>query len=198
MLTFVFICVPLLFVPGPTNTLLFSAGMIQGYCGAVRLMLAELGGYLMAISAWTLLYDVLAGSFTASALIKIGCAVYLFRLAAGMWRIAWRPQENTKLIGPGILFSSTLFNPKAFIFASAIFPYGWYSEWVSAIRYLVSFSTALLTASIMWITAGFLLSRQGRGVSQSVLAGRFPALALGLFALFMLYSGVKDLPAAFA
>lgn len=198
MLTFVFICAPLLFVPGPTNTLLFSAGMLQGYRGAVGLVLAGLGGYGLAILAWSLLYDLLAGSFTASALIKIGCAVYLFRLAAGMWKTAWRPQENAKFIGPGMLFSSTLLNPKGFILASAIFPHGWYREWGSAIGHLLPFSAGLLAASAMWIAVGVFVNRRAKGVSQSALAGRFPAMVLGLFALYMLYSGVKDFPAAFA
>lgn len=198
MFTFVFLCAPLLFVPGPTNTLLFSAGMIQGYRSSVRLMFAELGGYLLAISAWSLLCDVLAGSLTASVLIKIGCAIYLFRLAVGMWKTTWRPQESARFIGPGIVFSSTLFNPKAFIFASVIFPYSWYSEYAGAPKLLLAFSTTLLTASAMWISFGVLLSRQTGGLTQSAMAGRFPALALGLFALFMLYSGVKDFPAAFA
>ena len=198
MLTFVFICAPLLFVPGPTNTLLFSAGMLQGYRGAVGLVLAGLGGYGLAILAWSLLYDLLAGSFTASALIKIGCAVYLFRLAAGMWKTAWRPQENAKFIGPGTLFSSTLLNPKGFILASAIFPHGWYREWGSAIGHLLPFSAVLLAASAMWIAVGVFVNRRAKGVSQSALAGRFPAMVLGLFALYMLYSGVKDFPAAFA
>lgn len=198
MLTFVFICAPLLFVPGPTNTLLFSAGMLQGYRGAVGLVLAGLGGYGLAILAWSLLYDLLAGSFTASALIKIGCAVYLFRLAAGMWKTAWRPQENAKFIGPGTLFSSTLLNPKGFILASAIFPHGWYREWGSAIGHLLPFSAVLLAASAMWIAVGVFVNRRAKGLSQSALAGRFPAMVLGLFALYMLYSGVKDFPAAFA
>ena len=198
MLTFVFICAPLLFVPGPTNTLLFSAGMLQGYRGAVGLMLAGMGGYWLAVLAWSLLYDILAGSFAASSLIKIGCAVYLFRLAAGMWKTAWCPQENAKFIGPGTLFSSTLFNPKGFILASAIFPHGWYREWASVLEYLLPFSAALLAASVMWIAVGVLVNRQAKGLSQSALAGRFPALVLGLFALFMFYSGVKDFPAAFA
>ncbi|WP_297206960.1 LysE family transporter [uncultured Pluralibacter sp.] len=198
MLTFVFICAPLLFVPGPTNTLLFSAGMLQGYRGAVGLVLAGLGGYGLAILAWSLLYDLLAGSFTASALIKIGCAVYLFRLAAGMWKTAWRSQENAKFIGPGMLFSSTLLNPKGFILASAIFPHGWYREWGSAIGHLLPFSAGLLAASAMWIAVGVFVNRRAKGLSQSALAGRFPAMVLGLFALYMLYSGVKDFPAAFA
>ena len=198
MLTFVFICAPLLLVPGPTNTLLFSAGMLQGYRGAFGLVLAGLGGYGLAILAWSLLYDLLAGSFTASALIKMGCAVYLLRLAARMWKSAWRTQGNAGLIGPGTLFASTLLNPKGFILASAIFPRGWYREWGSALEYLLPFSAALLAASAMWVAVGVLVNRRARGLSQSALAGRFPALVLGLFAIYMLYSGVKDFPAAFA
>ncbi|MDU6750805.1 MAG: hypothetical protein E6447_24460, partial [Bradyrhizobium sp.] len=63
LLTFVLSTAALLATPGPTNTLLATAGASRGARASAHLLLAELAGYLLAI----LLLRVVLGPVLATA-----------------------------------------------------------------------------------------------------------------------------------
>src|SRR4051794_27897420 len=79
----------ILITPGPTNTLLATAGLALGTRKALPLLAVELAGYLFAISAWGILLISMQEHYpflgTALCLVSSG---YLAYVAVKMWRAA--------------------------------------------------------------------------------------------------------------
>jgi threonine/homoserine/homoserine lactone efflux protein len=112
----------LLATPGPTNTLLAASGAALGARRALKLLPAELAGYLASIGAATLLLGpVLAAGTAAATVLKLAAAAWLVSSAAMLWRKS--ASQLAPVPADGIrVFTTTLLNPKALIFATLIFP----------------------------------------------------------------------------
>ncbi|SAK88239.1 LysE family protein [Caballeronia calidae] len=146
----------ILITPGPTNTLLAAAGLRRGIKRAMPLMAAELAGYLIAISAWGYLVTH-AANFLAwlPTSMRIACSVYIAYLAVAMWRAAVSlPTSAHKTAGVSALFVTTLLNPKAMLFASAIFPPSAFADPIAYLRTMSIFAAALIPIGFLWITFG--------------------------------------------
>ncbi|WP_250481305.1 LysE family transporter [Caballeronia sp. GAOx1] len=109
--------------------LLLLGIVIKGSRRGVRratppLLAAELAGYLIAISVWGYLVTHAAGFLTRlPTFMRVACSIYIANLAVLMWRTAVSlPTSARKTVGMRTLFVTTLLNPKAMLFASAIFP----------------------------------------------------------------------------
>jgi threonine/homoserine/homoserine lactone efflux protein len=113
----------LLAVPGPTNTLLAASGAAAGFRRSLPLVLAEIGGYAISVSVLTAVsVPITAALPFLPVVFRIALVLYLVWLA---WRL-WTRQPVAETDGRPITFSqvfiTTLLNPKAAIFAFAIFP----------------------------------------------------------------------------
>jgi threonine/homoserine/homoserine lactone efflux protein len=168
----------LLAVPGPTNTLLAASGAALGWRRSSPLLVAEIGGYVLSIS---LLVAVVGPVAAAQPVLVAG-----FKLAAGGWvawcgwRI-WRQSARTLAavavpVGFRQLFITTLANPKAIIFALAVFPPRPLAEQGPA---LALFAAVTLVVGAGWIMLGKLLAQAVAPQRVQVMA----AIALGLFAV---------------
>jgi threonine/homoserine/homoserine lactone efflux protein len=172
---FLLAAVALLAAPGPTNTLLATAGAVGGLRGSIRQIAAALAAYTIAIAIYRLaLGPVIAAVPTIGTALKIAVALYVAWLAVRLWRsttsIAERPP------GARDVFVATLLNPKGFVAALTLLPAG-----PAAPLYFAAFGLIVAAASAAWVMLG-------RGLSASVgerhehLLPRIAAVTLGGFA----------------
>lgn len=108
----------LLVTPGPTNTLLALAGARQGMRAALRLLPAELLGYLMAVvplSLARLWVDPMAGPLAL--VVQIAAAIWVATLALKLARPpALGASGSSEVTGRRVLLT-TLLNPKGLVVA---------------------------------------------------------------------------------
>lgn len=144
-----------LLTPGPTNTLLFLAGSRDGFRRSLRLIVAEWIGYMIAIGIWCAFLALAAAIAPWAPTVARACAAtYIAYSAIKLWRTA--PEAGaagSAAIGPRDLFFVTLLNPKAFFFATVVFPP--LAEGAAALSqaYLL-FSSLLLPIAALWIAMG--------------------------------------------
>lgn len=171
-------------VPGPTNTLLAAAGASMGFARAILLIPAETAGYLCAICA---LGFVLGPGIAAVPAATIGLrgaiAAYLAALAWRMWRAPGPAETAGAPIGPRTLFTATLLNPKAVVFAFGVIPFGA----ADVALYLGGFLVLATAAALAWVAAGAALG-QAAGRGGRALVGRLSAVAVGGFAAMLAVS----------
>jgi threonine/homoserine/homoserine lactone efflux protein len=178
---FVVSVVTLLAVPGPTNTLLAASGAAVGFRKSLRLVIGEIGGYLAAILILTqVLAPFVARAPAGPIIAKAFASAVLLLLAVRLWRHAGA--ELAAASGPistGQVFVTTLFNPKALIFAFVIFP----QTGLLQIGWLLGlFSILVIGIGCGWIALGRAIgSSAGRRATQAVIA-RCAAIVLGIFA----------------
>lgn len=180
----------ILFTPGPTNTLLATAGMQQGWRGAVRLIPCELAGYVIAISGWGFGMAAIMAWFPAfPSVMKTLSALYLWYLAYQLWQ---RNQPSSAAMAGRIsaktLFVATLLNPKALLFATAVFPV---ASWHLLTEYAVTmseFAVVVMVAAGCWIALGASLREPKRQWLQPQQVQRVAACVLGVFAIPVLVS----------
>ena len=192
---FIGLVMAILFTPGPTNTLLASSAIQVGLYKSIRLIPAEALGYLVAISVWGLLIGSVSKHLPVLPIIlKLFSAAYILYLALKLWRSA---NETTVLAQPTIrthvLFTATLLNPKALLFASAVFPAMAWQRLEIYTAHMLVFLLLIIPIACVWIALGALLS-SGRIVwlSQKNLQ-KTASLVLMSFSIPMSYSAILSL-----
>lgn len=147
--------VTILATPGPTNTLMATAGATLGIGRALPLLAGELGGYLLSITAIRLVIGpIVLGLPALGIAVKVGVAVYLVWLAVKVWRSAGHTAGTGAPVGFVDVFVTTLFNPKALIFALTVIP----NEHPALGWYFAGFALLVLAAGSGWIAIGALLT----------------------------------------
>lgn len=174
----------LLATPGPTNTLLAASGAIAGLRRSLHLLVAELGGYLLAIAAYRLVLGPVIHTYPAVGLaLKVAVAVYLVFTAIHLWRTGGQSTIAGTAVRARAVFTTTLLNPKALIFAFAIFPV----EHRLLSLFGVVFCVCVPAVGAAWIVAGRALGISvGRGRENVV--RRVASMALLGFAAFLMAS----------
>jgi threonine/homoserine/homoserine lactone efflux protein len=158
MLIFTLSVLGLLGLPGPTNTLLATAGTLMGVRKAVRLIPAELAGYLLAIAIITLAIRPIIGAHPEVAkTLRLVASAILVVLAVRLWR---SQVTAVGAIRPWQVFVTTLFNPKALVFALSVIPHLIDGDFALAAPYLVAFSVMVVAVASAWASFGGLLSRR--------------------------------------
>ena len=169
--------------PGPTNTLLATAGATAGLRPSLHLLLAELSGYLISIG---LIRAILGPVFVAvpwlAIVLKVAVALYLVWIAIEVWRKSLSVERGGAVTFRRV-FVTTLLNPKALIFALAIFPH----EPLVPATHLALFVVSVGLCGFGWVAAGRTLSA-ATGEHGARIIPRVAALALGGFAGLILYS----------
>ncbi|MDU6101368.1 MAG: LysE family transporter [Acinetobacter sp.] len=197
MVSFMFIglVVTILLTPGPTNTLLASAGIQAGVKQSLKLIPAEVMGYLIAITSWGVLLESVSHFIPwLPALLKLISATFILYLAFKLWITSTNDIKlDSPLITPKALFVATLLNPKALLFASAIFPaVAWKSQDIY-LAHMSAFVGLILPIALFWISVGAMLAtNKVKWLSQSKLQ-RTASVVLISFSIPISYSALINL-----
>lgn len=168
--------------PGPTNTLLATSGAAVGVRASLPLVPAEAAGYLIAILAIGLaLGPVVAASPALAAALRLAVGAYLLVLAARLWRRGGAALAGGRLVTPRQIFTTTLLNPKAIVFALGVVPFGAPRPHL----YLLGFVGMLAAVALCWIGAGAALGRAAAGAGRAGVVPRVGAAAVAAFALVL-------------
>lgn len=171
----------LLATPGPTNTLLAASGAGMGFGRSLRLVPAELSGYLLSI----LVLITLAGPLVAAhPMVAVG-----LKLVAGLWLgccalCLWRGNGSDEQTDPARIsarrvFVTTALNPKALVFALVIIPQG---SPIQTAPWLAAFSTLVILVAMAWIAFGAMMARSAGHLATPRRIRRAAALILAVFA----------------
>jgi len=174
--------ITLLFVPGPTNTLIATNGALLGWKSALKLLPAELIGYLCAILGWSLGLS-LAARFvhSAASFAAIAAAAALLLSARKLWTWDVARQNRTGSRAADI-FVVTLSNPKALLFALTIVPHLREGDIPAALPYLMWLSLLIVTVGSIWTLIGAGIARRFQHFASSRLFARLGAAVLVFFA----------------
>lgn len=190
--SFLFAVLALLATPGPTNTLMAAAGARVGAVRALPLVVGELGGYIVAIALWAEVLGVLAADHPWFPLLaKLIAAAYLVWSAVKLW-LASDPAETAQHdISLGRVFTTTLLNPKALVFAFAVFPP---LGIVERLPYVLLFGALVAATAAAWAWIGMLAARSvGKGATRARI-DRFTAVVLAVFASVLVVQSVAAMP----
>lgn len=182
-LLFALTVLAILATPGPTNTLLATAGAASGMRRALPLIPAEAAGYLIAISVIGLaLGPVVAASPALGLGLRLMVGLYLLHVAWKLWHGASVAATGAAIVTPARIFLTTLLNPKAIVFALGVVPLG-VPGWPG---YLAAFAGLAAVVAFGWISLGALLGRAADAASRSGLVPRLGAAAVSAFAVMLL------------
>lgn len=168
--------------PGPTNTLLATAGATVGIRRALPILLGESAGYLISILIIGLLIGPALASLPAVALtLRLMVGAYLLWLAFRLWQRGAVLVQGDQTITLRQVFVTTLLNPKAIIFALGVIPFA-VPAWPA---YLLGFLALLVVVAVAWISIGAALGHAAAAAGRSGLVPRIGAAAVAAFALIL-------------
>lgn len=174
----------LLATPGPTNTVMATAGAGPRQ-SPLPLLLAELAGYTAIIAIASLvLVPLIAVWPPAGIILKLLVALYLVAAAVRLWTTPLAIDAATKLVGPRLVFLTTLFNPKGLVFAVAILPRDLSLIWPHA-----AFAALVFACGFAWFTLGRgIAALSGRNAS---ILPRVASVALVGFAVLLVGTAAR-------
>ena len=182
----------LLATPGPTNTLMAAAGAQHGVTRSLPLLAGEVLGYFIAITAWT---ELVGAASASQPWVPVGAkllaSAFLIWSAWKLWQDAGRSDFRQSGITLGRVFVTTLVNPKALIFAFAIFPP---AGFVARLPYLGLFAGLVIVTAVGWMTLGTMAARRSAGLLTSSRVERITAVALAAFAMLLMVQTIEALP----
>ncbi len=183
-LEFLFAAWGLLLSPGPTNTLLALSGAMVGLRRSLRLLPAELAGYLCVTLPLVFFGAALIERWPPLGIaIKLCAGVWVLLLAIRLWRLP-EASQGTGAITVRRIFVTTLLNPKGLIFGLVLLPQAGSPDF--PVR-LLAFCLSVSLIALIWVCAGSLLrlgpARGGTPpLLRQIAAGWLIILAAGLLA----------------
>jgi threonine/homoserine/homoserine lactone efflux protein len=191
LLPFVLAVLALLATPGPTNTLMAAAGAQRGVVGSLPLLAGELGGYAIAVTLWIeLVGAAAAGQPLVPVVAKLIAAAFLVWSARKLWANAGHADLAQRGITLDRVFATTLINPKALVFAFAIFPH---VGFVARLPYLSVFAALVVATAVGWMTLGAVAAHSSAGLLTSSRIERTTAIALVVFATLLVVQTLQAL-----
>lgn len=191
LLPFALAVLALLATPGPTNTLMAAAGAQRGVSRSLTLLAGELGGYLIAITVWIELVGAAAASQPMVTVIaKFVAAAFLVWSAWKLWASAGHANIRQRGITLRRVFATTLVNPKALVFAFAIFPP---VTFTARLPYLGLLAALVIATAIGWMALGTVAARSSAGLLTSSRVERVTAVALAVFATLLVVQTVRGM-----
>lgn len=192
---FISLVVTILLTPGPTNTLLASSGIETGIKKSLKLIPAEVMGYLIAITSWGILIESISATLPIlPPLLKLLSASYIIYLALKLWKTSTAEVDlNQPSISAKSLFCATLLNPKALLFASAIFPAAAWSELSVYAVHMALFLSLITPIALFWVFIGsVLVSNKISWLNQKNLQRTASVVLMG-FSIPLSYSAIMSM-----
>jgi threonine/homoserine/homoserine lactone efflux protein len=166
-----------------------AAGAQQGLASARRFVAAALAGYLLAITVWIELVGAAAAAQPLVPVIaKFVAAAFLLWSAWKLWAKAGHADLAQRGITLGRVFVTTLINPKALVFAFAIFPQ---VSFVARLPHLALFGALVVATALGWMALGTAAARSSAGLLTSSRVERSTAVALMVFATLLVVQTVQ-------
>ena len=140
--------IALLTLPGPTNTLLLTAGAVNGILRSLPLLAAEAAGYNLGIAVVHLVPAPWLATTFARTAVSIAVALYLCSVAAKLWFS--KPTSTPKNVSFRTVLTTTLLNPKVLVVALVLIP----PRTTDTFEYQVLFSALVVPIGALWIAFG--------------------------------------------
>lgn len=194
-LFFIGLVTAILLTPGPTNTLLASSGIQVGIRHSLRLIPAEAFGYLISITIWGFLIGKVSIHLPLlPAILKLFSASYITYLAIKLWRTAnVELSFNQPTIRARELFFATLLNPKALLFASAIFPTLAWTNLNYYFSHMLVFLVLIVPIAFFWTFIGSILATNRIGWLNQANLQKTASIVLVSFSIPLGYSAISSL-----
>jgi threonine/homoserine/homoserine lactone efflux protein len=185
---FILAVLALLLSPGPTNTLMGLYGTQKGIQGVIRLIPAEILGYLTTILPLVWLGSQVPERWPAVALVmKIAAAAWVMFLATRLWQ----PRTNSSTLHEVTarqIYVTTTLNPKALIFALVLLPPLAAPEFAAR---LAGFVVMVVGAALLWGGAGRIIQTGSSGGRRLRVIQRLASGWLGLISITMIVSLIR-------
>lgn len=175
----------LLLTPGPSNALVLLAGAERGWLAAMRLVPAELAGYLLTVLPLTTLGSTLMiGQPGLTTAVTLAAGVWVAALAVNLWRLP-EVAVHGQSVGRRTLFVTTMLNPKGMIFGLVLLP--------SPDRLganVAAFIALVIVVAALWAWAGAVLCN-GSGQPRTLFVlRRLASVWLAAISLVLIARGV--------
>ena len=179
-LQFVFAVLLLLGVPGPTNTVMATAGAVNRGERAWPALLTEVAAYLaIVLLARFALLPLVDAHPAVGVVLKCAAVAFLAYAAIRLWRTRILAGESRDRVSLRLVFVATFLNPKALIIALAILP----REHPYLLGYFAAFALLVLATGGAWFVAGRRLGELAG--ARANLVPRMGSLALVGFAGYL-------------
>ncbi len=192
---FVGLVVTVLMTPGPTNTLLASSGIQVGVRRSLALIPTEALGYFISITLWGMIIGTVSKQFPIiPTMLKLFSAGYILFLALKLWRTASQEVNfNQPTIQAKQLFIATLVNPKALLFASAVFPVFVWKSMAAYTAHMLVFLLLIVPIAFFWTYIGAVLANNKVSWLNQCNMQKAASLVLISFSVPLSYSALLHL-----
>lgn len=178
----------ILFLPGPTNTLMCLAGAREGMAAVARFLPAEILGYLITLLPLTFVGAHVVRVFPAAEIsLKIVAIAWIISLAVKVWGGKMGRAGGSRVAFRQVCIT-TMLNPKALIFGLVFLP----SQ--SAHEYAVRFGLFFLSTicvGLIWGMLGSLTRVADREGSRLITLQRAAATWLVLISALLIASMLR-------
>ena len=178
----------LLLAPGPTNTLLFRAGVLFGFRASWRLAFIECLAYLLQVTVWgvALLY-LAAYSPWALKATQLAAACYLLYVSCKLW------QRKSSDVGAGkdrftglYFFAMTVMNPKGLLMVSFIAPADAFTTAPGYVAFMGTLALVVVPVGAAWVLLGSRFEGMPKSWLTPLKINRATSVAIGCFATLMM------------
>ena len=178
----------LLLAPGPTNTLLFRAGVLFGYRASWKLAFIECLAYLLQVSVWgmALLY-LAAYSPWALKATQLAAACYLLYVSYKLWQRKSSTIDATRDRFSGLYFFwLTVMNPKGLLIVSFIAPVGAFATLPGYAGFMTTLALVVVPVGAAWIVLGSRFEGVQKAWLTPLRINRATSVAICCFATIMM------------
>ncbi|MBD9459327.1 LysE family transporter [Pseudomonas sp. PDM05] len=177
----------LLLAPGPTNTLLFRAGLLFGWRASWQLAFVECLAYLLQVSLWgvALLY-LAAYSPWALKATQLAAACYLLYVSYKLWQRKNSAADPSRDRFSGLYFFwLTVMNPKGLLIVSFIAPVGAFATLPGYAGFMLTLVLVVIPVGSAWIVLGSRFEGIQKAWLTPLKINRATSIAIGCFATLM-------------
>ena len=178
----------LLLAPGPTNTLLFRAGVLFGYRASWRLALVECLAYLLQVSVWGVALLYLATySPWALKLTQLVAACYLLYVSFKLWQRKSGDSDPGRDRFTGLYFFwLTVMNPKGLLIVSFIAPATTFATLHGYVGFMLTLALVVIPVGAAWIVLGSRFEGIQKAWLTPLKINRVTSVAICCFATIMM------------